>query len=258
MASVRAFNVSVSYPVFTAASRSLKSNIVSQLTGGKISAKSSRHVEVEALNHVTFTLEPGDRVALIGGNGSGKSTLLRTMARIYHPTFGRMQIDGKVAALFDTTFGLDLEATGYENIYLRSLLLGIGRNEIGHKIDDIAEFSGLSGFLDMPLRTHSAGMVARLAFAISTAIDAEILLIDEGIGTADESFMRKADQRLAQFVDRAPIVVMATHKEEAIRKFCNRGIVLKCGRVVFDGEIDDAYYNYRASQQSGEVEHAVP
>ena len=248
MAYVQASNVFVSYPVFTAASRSLKTNIVSQLTGGKIAAKSSRYVEVEALEHVTFTLESGDRVALIGENGSGKSTLLRTIARIYHPTRGRMQVRGKVAALFDTSFGLDLEATGYENMYLRGLLLGIGRNEIKNKIHDIAEFSGLGEFLDMPLRTYSAGMITRLAFAISTAIDAEILLIDEGIGTADEPFLRKADQRLRQFVDRAPIVMMATHKEETVRNLCNRGIVMKCGRIAFDGDIDDALHHYQSCE----------
>lgn len=248
MAFVRATNVFVSYPVFSAASRSLKTNILSHLTGGKIDAKSSRYVEVEALTHVSFTLRPGDRVALIGSNGSGKSTLLRTIARIYHPSLGRMQVRGRVAALFDTSFGLDFESNGYENIYLRGLLLGIGRDQMRAKIDEIAHFTGLGGFLNMPLRTYSAGMVARLAFTISTTVAADVLLIDEGIGVADEAFMMKAEKRLKHFAERSPIVVLASHKEELVEKICTRGIVMEHGQILFDGRIESALQFYAGSQ----------
>jgi ABC-type polysaccharide/polyol phosphate transport system ATPase subunit len=244
MAFVRATNVCVSYPVFTAASRSLKTNLLSQLTGGKIDAKSSRYVEIGAVDHVNFTFRPGDRVALIGHNGSGKSTLLRTIARIYHPSAGRMQVNGKVAALFDTSFGLDFESSGYENIYLRGLLLGVRRDQMHNRIEEISQFTELGRFLDLPLRTYSAGMVARLAFAISTAVAADVLLIDEGIGAVDEAFMDKAEERLKQFVASSPIVMLASHKEELARDICRRGIVMERGRIAYDGDIEDALLYY--------------
>jgi ABC-type polysaccharide/polyol phosphate transport system ATPase subunit len=244
MAFVRAINVAVSYPVFTAASRSLKTDILSHLSGGRIDAKSSRYIEVEAVDQATFTLAPGDRVALVGHNGSGKSTLLRTIAQIYHPHLGKMQVSGRVAALFDTAFGLDFESTGYENIYLRGLLLGISRAQMHDKVEEISQFTELGGFLDMPLRTYSAGMIARLAFTISTAIDADVLLIDEGIGAVDEAFMDKAEERLKRFVANSPIVMLASHKEVLIRNICSRGIVMERGRIVFDGDLDHALAFY--------------
>jgi ABC-2 type transport system ATP-binding protein/lipopolysaccharide transport system ATP-binding protein len=247
MTYVHAANVSVSYPVFTAASQSLKTRILSRMTGGRIDVKSSRHVEIQAVDRVSFAIKPGDRVALLGHNGSGKSTLLRTIAQIYHPCAGRMQVEGKVAALFDTSFGLDFESNGYENIVLRSLLLNIPRNEIDAKIEDIVAFSGIGEFVDMPLRTYSAGMVARLAFAIATSVDADILLIDEGIGVGDAAFMTKADERLRRFIERAEVVVLASHIEKLVSAICTRGLVMRKGRIVFDGDIEVALDFYNSS-----------
>jgi ABC-2 type transport system ATP-binding protein/lipopolysaccharide transport system ATP-binding protein len=247
MSFVHAANVSVSYPVFTAASQSLKTRILSRMTGGRIDVKSARLLEIQAVDHVSFTIKPGDRVALLGHNGSGKSTLLRTIAQIYHPCSGRMQVEGKIAALFDTCFGLDFEANGYENIVLRSLLLNLARDEIDAKIEDIVEFSEIGEFVNMPLRTYSAGMVARLAFAIATSVDADILLIDEGIGVGDAAFMNKADDRLKQFIERSQIVVLASHIEKLVSAICTRGIVMRKGRVAFDGDIDAALDFYNSS-----------
>src|ERR1700683_2593667 len=244
MAFVRATNVVLKYPVFSTATRSLKTNVLSHLTGGKITAKSSRYAEINAVDRVTFALEPGQRVALIGENGSGKTTLLRVIAGIYHPCSGSLQVGGTVAALLDTSFGLDFDSTGYENIFLRGLLLNVSRNQMHDKVDGIAQFSELGPFLDMPLRTYSAGMVARLAFAISTAVDADILLIDEGIGAVDEAFMSKAEGRLQGFAERASIVVIASHKEELIRRICSRGVVMESGQIVFDGDLSKALVFY--------------
>jgi ABC-2 type transport system ATP-binding protein/lipopolysaccharide transport system ATP-binding protein len=257
MASVHAANVSINYPVFTAASQSLRRQLLARMTGGKIDVKSSRLVEIQAVDHVSFTIKPGERVALIGHNGSGKSTLLRAMARIYHPCAGRMQVEGKVAALFDTSFGLDFEAAGYENIMLRSLLLDVARGEIEKKIEDIIEFSELGEFIHMPLRTYSSGMVARLAFAIATAVDADILLIDEGIGAGDAAFMNKADRRLKQFIERSQIVVLASHSERLLRAMCRRGIVMRKGRIVFDGDLDEAL-DFSKSSQVNSAERVGP
>ncbi|MBM6596242.1 ABC transporter ATP-binding protein [Microvirga pudoricolor] len=236
--------MSVSYPVFTSSARSLKNKLLSRTTGGRVAGKSSRYAEIQALENVSFRFEPGDRVALIGHNGSGKSTLLRVMAGIYHPASGSMHVEGRVAALFDTAFGMDQESTGYENILLRGLYLGLTRAEIESQADDIAEFTELGEFLDMPIRTYSAGMVARLAFAISTAVNADVLLVDEGIGAGDAAFVAKANKRLIGFIERAPIVVLSSHDPSMIKKFCTRGLVLQRGKLLFDGPIEDAYEHY--------------
>ncbi len=244
MAHVEARDVSVRYPVLNSSARSLKHQVLSRTTGGLISAKGSSIVEVQALDGVSFTLSPGERIGLIGHNGSGKSTLLRVIAGIYHPSAGTMNVTGRVAALFDTAFGMDPDSTGYENIVLRGLFLGISRAEIDRQADEIAAFTELGEFLDMPLRTYSSGMSARLAFAISTAVHADVLLIDEGIGAGDEGFLVKANERLQSFIDRAPIVVLASHDIDLMRRFCTRGLLLKRGQLVHDGSIEETYARY--------------
>jgi ABC-2 type transport system ATP-binding protein/lipopolysaccharide transport system ATP-binding protein len=248
MAKVEARHVSVKYPVFTSSARSLKNKILSRTTGGRVAGKSARYAEIQALDDVTFSFAPGDRVALIGHNGSGKSTLLRVMAGIYHPAAGSMDVTGRIAALFDTSFGMDQDSTGYENILLRGLYLGLSRAEIQAQTDEIAEFTELGEFLDMPIRTYSAGMSTRLAFAVSTAVNADVLLIDEGIGAGDAAFVKKANTRLESFIDRAPIVVLSSHDPETLKKFCTRGLVLQKGQLLFDGPIEEAFDSYASVQ----------
>lgn len=244
MAFVAAHDISVRYPVLSASARSIKNQILSRTTGGRIAGGKARTVEIQALNQLSFEFRAGDRVALIGHNGSGKSTLLRVLAGIYHPTEGSIQVRGRIAALFDAAFGLDVDATGYENIVLRAKYLGISRPEIMRQIDDIAAFTDLGSFLNMPIRTYSAGMVARLAFAISTSVDADILLIDEGVGAGDAAFMKKANERLQSLIDRSAIVVFASHDQKTTRDLCTRGLVLQSGGLVYDGGIDEAYEHY--------------
>jgi ABC-2 type transport system ATP-binding protein/lipopolysaccharide transport system ATP-binding protein len=246
MAFVEARNLSVRYPVMTSSARSLKKKILSRTTGGRIAGGSSGLIEIQALSEVSFTFRPGDRVALIGHNGSGKSTLLRVLARIYHPTEGSIRVTGRVAALFDSSFGMDVDATGYENILLRGKYLGLQHGEIERQTDEIAEFSGLGEFLKMPLRTYSAGMAARLAFAISTSVEADVLLIDEGVGAADAAFMAKANERLRRFVDRSPIAVFASHDHSTLEELCTRGLVFQSGKLLFDGTVAEALEHYHA------------
>ncbi|WP_114949010.1 ABC transporter ATP-binding protein [Microvirga calopogonii] len=237
-------DLGVRYPVLTAPARSLKNKVLSRTTGGRIAGNSAGLVEVQALSRVSFTFRPGDRVALIGHNGSGKSTLLRVLAGIYHPTSGEVRLEGRVAALFDAAFGMDVDSTGYENIVLRAKYLGIPRSEIQGQVDEIVEFSELGAFMAMPIRTYSAGMAARLAFAISTSVKADILLIDEGVSAGDAGFMAKADKRLRGVIDRSPIVVFASHDRNAMINLCTRGLVLQGGQVLFDGTVNDAYSHY--------------
>jgi ABC-2 type transport system ATP-binding protein/lipopolysaccharide transport system ATP-binding protein len=250
MAAISLQEVSVCFPIYDGVSRSLKNRIVTASTGGRISAISGQPTVVNALDSVSFTIEHGDRVALIGHNGAGKTTLLRVLAGIYIPVRGRVRRTGKVAPLFDTGFGMDPDATGYENIRLRALYLGMSKGQLADRIEEIAEFAELGSFLGMPLRTYSAGMQTRLAFAVSTSIDPEILLLDEQIGAGDAAFMVKASERLERLVQRSGILVLASHSEEAVQRFCTKGVVLEHGRVRFYGPADEALAVYRDHRSS--------
>ncbi|HEY8381968.1 MAG TPA: ABC transporter ATP-binding protein [Microvirga sp.] len=246
MAHISLNEVSVGFPIYDGVSRSLKNRIVTASTGGRISAIAGQPTVVTALDRVSFTIEHGDRVGLIGHNGAGKTTLLRVLAGIYIPARGRVRRVGQVAPLFDTGFGMDPDATGYENIRLRGMYLGLTKKQIADRIEEIAEFAELGSFLTMPLRTYSAGMQTRLAFAVSTSIDPEILLLDEQIGAGDAAFMEKASVRLEQLVERSGILVLASHSNDAIRRFCTKALVLEHGRVVHFGDIEEALDRYAA------------
>jgi ABC-type polysaccharide/polyol phosphate transport system ATPase subunit len=213
--------------------------------GGRIGEDANHRICVKAIDGVSLTFEDGDRVALVGANGAGKSTLLRVLAGIYEPMRGRVSIQGRVASLFDIALGLDPESTGYENILLRGLFLGMSRAEIRERRDAIAVFSELGDFLAMPMRTYSSGMMLRLAFAVSTHVDAEILLMDEWIGAGDAAFTAKAERRLAELVGGAAILVLASHSEEIVRSTCNKAVLLRQGTVVQIGSVDEVLQAYR-------------
>jgi ABC-type polysaccharide/polyol phosphate transport system ATPase subunit len=186
-------------------------------------------ITVRAIDGLNLEINDGDRVGLVGHNGSGKTTLLRVLAGIYKPSGGAITIEGQVGALLNSTAGMDPESTGIENIYLRGYMMGMSRREIASKLDDIAEFSELGDFLELPMRTYSTGMSARLAFAVSTAAHNDILLIDEGIGAGDAAFQKKAQQRIESLFDRTPIVILASHSETLISEFCNRRVMMEHG-----------------------------
>jgi ABC-type polysaccharide/polyol phosphate transport system ATPase subunit len=192
-------------------------------------------MHVDALTQISLHLQSGDRLGLIGHNGAGKSTLLRILAGIYEPSVGKVNINGSIGAMLDITLGMDPEATGYENIRIRGMILGLSKSEIEQIIPDIEEFTEMGSFLSMPVKTYSSGMTVRLAFAISTAIAPDILLMDEAIGAGDAHFMEKAQKRLENFVHQSEILVLASHSNAAIRQFCNKALWLEHGRVhMFD------------------------
>ncbi len=250
MASIELNDVSVSFPIYSAGSRSFKNAMLAATTGGRI-GNEAKHVVVQALDQVSLKFGVGDRVALIGHNGAGKTTLLRVLAGIYEPRGGWVKIEGRVTPMFDINLGIDPESTGYENIILRGLYLGLTKAEIMERRDSVAEFTELGPFLDFPVRTYSAGMHARLAFAMATCITPEILLLDEGIGAGDAGFMEKANLRLDQFVAKTGILVLASHTDDLVRRLCNKAVLMEHGRAVWVGEVNEGLAVYRGR-------HVVP
>jgi len=234
-------NVSVRFPVLSFRDRSLRSRFVSAVTLRRNTA--IPHI-VSALNDVNLDIRAGDRVAIIGANGAGKTTLLRVLAGIYHPTSGSVDVLGRCLPLFDLSAGFDEEATGYENIMRRGLVIGARRSEIDAKRAEIAAFTELGDRLDLPLRTYSSGMMLRLIFAVATAVEGEIVLLDEWIGAGDQQFRKKARQRLDEIVVRAGILVLASHDIELIKSTCNRAILLEEGRIVTAGATDEILGQY--------------
>jgi lipopolysaccharide transport system ATP-binding protein len=199
---------------------------------------------VRALQSVSLTIRAGERVGLIGHNGAGKSTLLKVMAGIYPPQRGRVTVEGHVCPLFEFVTGFEMEATGWENIRTRAMLLGMMPKEIDRKIESIAKFSNLGEFLDIPVRHYSAGMYVRLAFATSTAVDPQILLLDEVMAAGDVEFIETARERMNDLMERASLVVFATHSLDVLPRFCERTILLRQGRIVADGPTDEVVRLY--------------
>jgi lipopolysaccharide transport system ATP-binding protein len=245
MASIELSNVCIDIPIYNASSRSLKKRLLKVATGGELGADSQGRVIVRALEGLNFSLNDGDRVGLIGHNGAGKSTLLRLLSGVYEPTSGSARIRGEIGSLIDISLGIDHEATGRENIFLRGGLLGLTKSEIANRLDEIIEFTELGDFIDMPLRTYSSGMHLRLAFSVSTIVRPEILLMDEWLSVGDEGFKRKAEQRMTELVQATNILVIASHSRELILHACNRAIWLEHGKVRMDGDpsaVTDAYF----------------
>ncbi|TQN41521.1 ABC-2 type transport system ATP-binding protein [Blastococcus colisei] len=235
MVRIETRGASVDFPIFDAKTRSLKKAVLG-VVGGNISSERKVPV-IEALHDIDITIEEGDRVALVGHNGAGKSTLLRLLSGIYEPTRGSATIEGRVAPVFDLGVGMDPEISGYENIMIRGLFLGMTRKQMEARVDEIADFTELGDFLAMPLRTYSTGMRVRLALGVVTSIDPEILLFDEGIGAVDAAFLAKAKDRLAELVQRAGLLVFASHSDEFLRQLCTTAIWMEHGRVKQQGEL---------------------
>jgi ABC-2 type transport system ATP-binding protein len=236
----------VDFPIFDARSRSLKKTVMG-MVGGNIATETKVPV-IEALRDISLTLTHGDRVGLVGHNGAGKSTLLRLLAGIYEPTRGGAEIRGRVAPVFDLGVGMDPEISGLENIIVRGLFLGMTRKQMESRIDDIADFTELGDFLEMPLRTYSTGMRIRLALGVVTSIDPEILILDEGIGAVDAAFLNKSKKRLAELVDRAGLLVFASHSDEFLRDLCDSAMWMEHGRIRQRGGIEEVLAAYKGSQ----------
>jgi lipopolysaccharide transport system ATP-binding protein len=232
MARIVADNIVVDFPIYGGKSRSLKSTFMRTATGGLLARDAADRIVIRALDRCTFDFQPGDRVGLVGHNGSGKTTLLRVLAGVYQPTYGSISVAGKVTSMLSITLGMDDEATGMENIYLRGVIMGLRPRDIDLLVDDICEFSELGDYLHVPVRTYSSGMLMRLAFAVSTSVSADVILMDEWLSVGDASFAKKAQQRLAKLIEQAKILVIASHDENLIRTNCNRVLRLEHGHLI--------------------------
>jgi ABC-2 type transport system ATP-binding protein/lipopolysaccharide transport system ATP-binding protein len=209
-------------------------------------------IYVRALDGISLDIRAGDRVGIIGLNGSGKSTLLRTLAGIYHPVSGEIAINGNPTPMFSLTQGMDMDATGLENIYLRARFLNIADDVIRARVDEVAEFSGLGEFLHLPMRIYSSGMQVRLAFSITTIQTPEILVLDEMIGAGDAQFLERAKIRVREYVNRANILVLASHSESIIQEWCNRAVFLDRGKIIDSGPVDSVMKSYRRFLEKGQ------
>jgi ABC-2 type transport system ATP-binding protein len=247
--SIRLRDVSVDFPIYQG-NRSLKKTLMRAGAGGRILAKAGQRLIVHALDRLTLDIEEGDRVALIGPNGAGKTTLLRVLAGTYEPTGGLIEVDGHVAPLFDAALGFNHDATGYENIVLRGVYMGMSPKEMAGRMEEIASFTELGDYLRMPIRSYSAGMVMRLAFGVATCVHPEILLMDEWLLAGDAHFLEKARERLASFVTGSKIMVLASHSEAIVREWCNKGLFLDKGQVRKFGPIAEVLAAYNESVQA--------
>jgi len=231
MPSIILEDCSLELPIYGTVNRSLKGAVMASATGGRIAQASRNVTVVQALKNISLDIQPGDRVGIMGHNGAGKTSLLRMMAGIYEPTAGRLRTSGKISSFINLGLGMDLEATGAENILLCGLMFGLGFDEVQELAPSIGEFSGLGDFLHVPVRTYSSGMVMRLVFSIVTSVPAEILLMDEWLSVGDADFVEHARGRLLDLVDKASILVLASHSEPTIRHLCNVIVHLEHGEV---------------------------
>lgn len=243
MACVEIENVSLTYPVYGANARSFKSTLIHMATGGRLDTQCGR-VSVEALHNVSFKLEPGDRLGLIGYNGAGKSTLLKVLAKIYEPTRGLVNVQGRVNCLFDIMMGMDHELNAYENIKLRGLILGLSKAEIQKITPEIEAFAELGDFMKMPIKSYSSGMKVRLAFGIITHVFSEVLLIDEIVNVGDANFIEKAKAKMKSLVNQSEFMVLSTHDAHITREFCNKAIWLQEGKVMRFGNVEEVLAAY--------------
>lgn len=247
MAHIALDKASVELAIYNSRGRALKSEILRRTVGGGLQNDRDRSIQVvKALSEVSFKANDGDRIGLVGGNGAGKTTLLRVLSRVYPPTSGHAVIRGRISSLIDLSMGMDSDATGYDNIEMRGIMLGLNRKQAQAIIPDIEDFSELGEFLSLPIRTYSSGMMLRLAFAVSTAVHPDILILDEIIGVGDAAFAQKAQKRLHAMIEKASIMFLASHDNRTIQRFCNRTLWMKGGKLVMDGTPDEVLKAYAA------------
>jgi ABC-2 type transport system ATP-binding protein/lipopolysaccharide transport system ATP-binding protein len=238
---IEAKQIGIEFPVAPPNARSFRHLAIKAASrvGGRVSKNEGSFQFVQALDDISFTLKQGDRLGLVGHNGAGKTTLIRVLAGIYEPTRGSLRVVGRNVPMFDIGLGMDEEASGYENIRTRGLILGLSPEEIEQRVPEIAEFAELGDYLELPIRTYSSGMLLRLVFSIAASIHGDIILMDEWIAVGDAQFRKKTHDRLQEITGRSGIVVLASHDLGLLRNTCNLGLYLEGGRVRAFGALGD-------------------
>lgn len=245
MAHIHFRDVTVEFPVYTSHTRAIKTRIFTRL-GGRLAAYNDS-ITVRALRNVSLDLEDGDRLGLVGHNGAGKTTFLRVVSKVYPPVEGEVEVAGNTVSYTDLFLGTDPEATGWQNIVFRCVFTGLSFSEAKALAPSIAEFSELGEYLNLPVRTYSSGMLLRLAFAIATAVQPDIIVMDEMIGAGDAQFLKKAQRRMDELLERARILVLASHSEAIIRNFCNRAVWLDKGEIKMLSSVSEVLSAYTSS-----------
>lgn len=245
MVSIVSKNSHVEFPIYGGGSRFFKNRIF-DLTFRRVKNHNLPGIEIiKAIKGVSFSISHGDRVGIIGKNGSGKSTLLKLLSGIYPPSMGNIKIVGKVNSLIDISFGIEPDSTGYENIFLRGALLGLSKQHIQSKVNEIIEFSELENFINLPVKIYSSGMQLKLAFSIITILTPDILIMDEWLSVGDERFKKKAEIKLMELVNKSKILIMASHSKELIERVCNRVMWIEDGKIKMEGSakiVCNAYF----------------
>jgi ABC-type polysaccharide/polyol phosphate transport system ATPase subunit len=246
MARILLDHANVRFPIFSTRTRSVRAAVFTRL-GGNIEAH-DRTMSVEAMRDLSLELKDGDRLGVVGHNGAGKTTFLRVVSGVYPPVSGRVEIEGKISSFTDITLGMEPEATGWQNIIFRCVFLGLTFKQAQDLAPRIAEFSELGDYLALPVRTYSSGMFVRLAFSISTAVQPDIMVMDEMIGAGDQAFMEKAQTRLEELMTKARIMVLSSHDETIVRRFCTTTLWLEKGRAKMLGPTPEVMDAYRAAR----------
>jgi len=231
-------NVDLTYPIYSVRAQSLRNTIANLAVGGTVLRDGHDVVFVRALNGVSFSLQEGDRLGIVGHNGAGKSTLLKVLAGVYEPDRGHVEVKGKISSMIDISLGVDAELTGRENILNMGRMRGHTIRQIQAKVPEIIEFSDLGQFIELPMKTYSAGMATRLVFAVATSLEPDVLLMDEWIGAGDAGFFQKAMDRLHGILERSRVIALASHNVPLIQSLCNKLIVLDAGQQVYFGPIE--------------------
>ncbi len=246
---IEAVAVSLEYPIYSVKAQSLRNAVMNLAVGGTLLKNSSDIIFVKALNNVTFSLSEGDRLGIVGHNGAGKTTLLKVLAGVYEPTRGMLNLRGRISSMVDIGLGVDGNLTGRENIINMGRRRGFTTRQIVAKIPEIVEFSDLGQFIDLPFKTYSAGMSARLVFGVATCFEPDILLLDEWIGAGDSGFVEKAKAKMNDILAKSRVMVLATHNVDMIRDICNKILVLEHGNQLFFGDVADWDFAAKAPMQ---------
>lgn len=232
MSFIKLKNVSLNYPLYLSSNMSIRKSLIRIFLNNKNESQNEAIHHIKALTKISFELFPGDVLGVLGDNGAGKSSLLRVISGIYKPTDGKILVKGRISSLLDIFFGINMDATGKENIIIRGILIGLTRGEIANIIVEIISFIDIGEFINYPMKTYSTGMKMRLAFAISIYIPSDILLMDEWLSVGDKDFVKKAEKAMTSKVFNTSIVVYASHHEEQVKRLCNKIIRLNKGKII--------------------------